>query len=321
MCRFIAYLGPRLPLDALVTRPRNSLIHQSFHSEEREEPLNGDGFGLAWWKPDLSPEPALFRSVSPAWSNRNLLELARVTNSECVLAHVRAATDPLSASEQNCHPFASGRFAFMHNGDLAGFAQLRRHLLARLSDPAFHVIRGTTDSEHLFALFVDALSGANGRAAGGAGDATAEMVDALQRTITSALALVNAAGVGEASYLNCAVADGRSLVACRCTDGPPADAETLYYHAGARYVCEGDLARLVTPGPDDAAVIVASEPLTDDPGWQEVPVNHCVVVHPDRRVELVPLVAVQPRELATPSTYRLSRRTGMYPKTRRLTAG
>src|SRR3990167_5922199 len=71
MCRFIAYLGPRLPLDALVTRPRNSLIHKSFHSEEREEPLNGDGFGLAWWKPDISLEPALFRSLTPAWSNRN----------------------------------------------------------------------------------------------------------------------------------------------------------------------------------------------------------------------------------------------------------
>lgn len=315
MCRFIAYLGPRLPLDALVTRPRNSLIHQSFHSEEREEPLNGDGFGLAWWKPDLSLEPALFRSLTPAWSNRNLLELARVTNSECVFAHVRAASDPMSAAEQNCHPFASGRYAFMHNGDLAGFREVRRHLLARLSDTAFQSIHGTTDSEHLFGLLIDALAAENGA------DPAAVMVRALDATVASAMALVHTAGVREASYLNLAVADGQTLVACRYTDGPPEDAETLYYHAGARYVCEGDLARLVAPGPDDAAVIVASEPITDDPGWHEVPVNHCIVVGPDRRMTLVPMVAARPQELATRATYRLARRTGMFPKTRRLTAG
>jgi len=35
-----------------------------------------------------------------------------------------------------------------------------------------------------------------------------------------------------------AVSDGNVLVACRFTDGPPEDAETLYYHAGAAYVCE-----------------------------------------------------------------------------------
>ena len=315
MCRFIAYLGPRLPLDALVTRPRNSLIHQSFHSEEREEPLNGDGFGLAWWKPDLSLEPALFRSLTPAWSNRNLLELTRVTNSECILAHVRAASDPMSAAEQNCHPFAAGRHAFMHNGDLAGFRKIRRKLVTRLSDDAFNAIHGTTDSEHLFGLVVDALAATNGA------DSTTAMAHAIDSAIETALRLVHGAGVREASYLNFALADGRSLVACRFTDGPAEDAETLYYHEGARYVCEGDLARLEAPGPDDAAVIVSSEPLTDDPGWHEVPVNHSVVVHADRRVSLVPIGARRPDEPAAPAKYRLARRTGVYPRTRRLPAG
>src|SRR5690349_16561066 len=94
VCRFTFYRGEPLPLAQLITEPVHSLIHQSFHSDEREEPLNGDGFGLAWYV-DGSAEPALFRAVTPAWSNRNLRELARVTTSGCVLAHVRAATQVL----------------------------------------------------------------------------------------------------------------------------------------------------------------------------------------------------------------------------------
>jgi hypothetical protein len=50
MCRFAMYLGPTLTLDSLIMRPSNSIVHQSFHSHERSEPLNGDGFGVAWYE-------------------------------------------------------------------------------------------------------------------------------------------------------------------------------------------------------------------------------------------------------------------------------
>lgn len=304
MCRFIAYCGPRLPLDALVTRPANSLIHQSAHSHEREEPLNGDGFGIAWWKPELSDQPAVFRSLTPAWSNRNLLELARVVSSECIMAHVRAATDALSVSEMNCHPFTFERFAFMHNGDLAGFAQVRRELTAGLSDRAFGLVRGTTDSEVCFAVLSDHLPALNHP------DPATALAAGLAATIRTLLARTTQAGVTEASYLNFAVADGTVLAACRFTDGPPEDAETLYYHAGARYVCEGDLSRLVAPEPGEAAVLIASEPMTDDPGWKEVPVNHTVVVRADRSVTLVPLAWTEPPRQTRRLTRRITRRTG-----------
>jgi len=302
MCRFIAYVGPRLPLDALVTRPANSLIHQSAHSRERDEPLNGDGFGIAWWKPELSAQPAVFRSLTPAWSNTNLLELARVVSSECILAHVRAASDPLSVSEANCHPFTFERFAFMHNGDLAGFGPARRRLLAALSDRAFGLLRGTTDSEHCFAILSDHLPAADHP------DPAAALAAGLASTVRTVLSHTGAAGSTEASYLNFAVSDGTVLAACRFTDGPPEDAETLYYHAGARYVCEGDLSRLVAPAPGEHAVIVASEPMTDDPGWTAVPVNHTVVVRADRTVRVVPIEWGEAPALPRRLTRRLTRR-------------
>jgi len=132
MCRFTFYTGTPLRLSELLTEPEHSLINQSFQSEEREEPLNGDGFGLAWYV-DGHTEPALFRSVTPAWSNCNLRELARVTVSHCALAHVRAATQGLQVGEPNCQPFRRRQVAFMHNGDIGGFSSIRRALLDQLS--------------------------------------------------------------------------------------------------------------------------------------------------------------------------------------------
>jgi glutamine amidotransferase len=46
MCRLLAYLGTPIIIDKLLYQPKNSLITQSFDSKEREEPLNGDGFGI-----------------------------------------------------------------------------------------------------------------------------------------------------------------------------------------------------------------------------------------------------------------------------------
>ena len=65
MCRFALYLGPDIPIASLVTEPANSIIHQSFHSHLREEPLNGDGFGLAWYPSREAPLPFLKRSARP----------------------------------------------------------------------------------------------------------------------------------------------------------------------------------------------------------------------------------------------------------------
>ena len=126
MCRFVAYLGPPLRLDLLVTRPVHSLIHQSYESQERAEPLNGDGFGVGWFVPGAGAEPAVFRSISPAWNNRNLLDIARVSESPCIFAHVRAASPGLPVIETNCHPFREGSFLFMHNGYVGGFERVRR---------------------------------------------------------------------------------------------------------------------------------------------------------------------------------------------------
>ncbi len=284
MCRFILYLGPSIALSSLITEPAHSLIRQSFASTEREEPLNGDGFGVAWYVPSMSPEPAAFRSISPAWSNRNLLELCRVTKTHCVLAHVRAATRGLPVTETNCHPFTHGPFAFMHNGDVGGFSAIRRRVIAGLSDRSFNSMLGTTDSEHLFAMFLDE------HAAVTTGPSTSEsLAVALERTLQRIAALSRDCRIDEASYLNLAVSDGQHAVACRCSTDPRKRADTLYVHSGWRYVCEGGVCRMIDPTDGGGrTVIISSEPLSRDPGWTEVPVNHLVIVGADQTVALRP---------------------------------
>lgn len=276
MCRFILYKGPPITLDVLTTKPTNSIIHQSHHSRLRKEPLNGDGFGLAWYVPDISPEPAQFRSVQPAWSSVNLLHLARVCRSETVLAHVRAASPGLGVSEANCHPFAGGPYAFMHNGSVAGFQKIKRQLCDRMSEESYLWIHGTTDSEHLFARFRDHIQDSAET------DPTRRMADGLRRTIREIVDLANAYGH---SNLNIAITDGSSAVVSRyATDGvePP----SLFYRGGRKFVCEENVSRMVGTPDHSSAIVVASEPLTDEPEWQAVPTNHLLVVNPDHCVDL-----------------------------------
>jgi predicted glutamine amidotransferase len=267
----------------LITEPSNSIIHQSFHSYERKEPLNGDGFGLAWYVPELTDQPALFKDVCPAWNNVNLLQLARVTRTPCLLAHVRAASPGLSVSQLNCHPFTRGPFAFMHNGTVGGFRTISRKLKSGLSDDAYHWIQGSTDSELIFAIFLDQYTGNTTE------NSLERIVGALTKTIAHVESVRRDAGVEESSQLNLAVTDGRCAVVSRFISREPDKANSLYVHVGGRYECEGGICQMRPASAGNQAVIVASEPLSKDPGWQPVAANHLVIVDEDLHVEQRPI--------------------------------
>lgn len=279
MCRFVMYLGEPLAIESLTTRPRHSLIHQSYKAKERREPLNGDGFGVAWYVPSLSARPAVFRSTTPAWNNPNLRELARVTQSSCILAHVRAATPPLPVTELNCHPFSSGRIALMHNGFIPKFMLLRRKILAQLSDEAFGIVKGTTDSECILAMVHDRLGG---------DDSLASMTAALASTIQRINELTAEVSPDRPARLNVALSNGSEAVVSRCCLDANA-CDSLYVHEGKRYVCDEDRCRMVEADQGRGAVVIASEPLSDDEGWQAIQANHLLTVGSDQQTESLPL--------------------------------
>ena len=62
----MAYHGPPIQLEELLYQPDHSIIKQSTDVEERSEPLNGDRWGVGWYEPEMTPEPAVYREVRPA---------------------------------------------------------------------------------------------------------------------------------------------------------------------------------------------------------------------------------------------------------------
>ena len=149
MCRWLAYSGSPVLLDDLLFRPDHSLIDQSLHSRLGATTTNGDGFGIGWY--GAGEIPAVFRSVEPAWNDRNLRNLSRHLSSGLVFAHIRASTgSPIQ--QTNCHPFCHGRWLWMHNGAIRAFDTVKRDLAFAVDPSLYAAIEGSTDTELFFYL-------------------------------------------------------------------------------------------------------------------------------------------------------------------------
>lgn len=245
MCRWAAYRGTPIPLEQIVSAPGHSLIEQSQQASEAKTAINGDGFGIAWYSEH--PEPGLYRDVLPAWSDCNLKSLVRQIRSPLFLAHVRASTGG-ATNRDNCHPFVHGKWSFMHNGQIAGFDDIRRPMEAALSDQLYRARQGSTDSELLFLL---ALEFGLESDPGGA----------FARAIRFTLAQSARAGVKELVRFTAAFSDGETLYAIRyATD---AHAPTLYS----------------APMCADQGHCLVSEPFHDaDAKWHEIPAGSFVTL-------------------------------------------
>lgn len=259
MCRWIAYRGDTIALEHYVTAPAHSLIAQSIEALETTARTNGDGFGLGWYGDH--PEPGLYREVRPAWSDENLRYLCRHIQSHLFFAHVRSATGT-PTMRPNCHPFACGRWMFMHNGVIGHWPRVRRRVEALIPDTFYGSRVGTTDSEAVFLAIM------------GAGAET-DPVGATLRTLETLTRMVDEDGLHEILRFTSALANGRDLYAFRYAAN--CDGNTLYYRCSA------------------SDVVIVSEPLDGDhSGWVEVPDNHMVVARAGRPAELVPFAIGQP---------------------------
>lgn len=282
MCRLMAYKGTSILLDELLYKPKNSLINQSINARELEEPLNGDGFGVGWYSHHISHEPATFVSLNPAWSNRNLRNLAPKIQSDCMLAHVRAASVG-EVSEANCHPFQYRELLMAHNGGVENFGRIKRDIRAQLSDELYNWIKGQTDSEHIFSLLVNRLNTEHHEFSADA------VTDAFEYTFHHVKSLMKKNGIHEEAYLNMVVTNGHFIVATRFVTDDKAEPLTLYHSEGSRYVVEDGMSRMEAPKDDDEAVLVVSEKLTDDSHWTMIPKNHFVIVEHDLNVRIKPI--------------------------------
>ncbi|MEJ2180367.1 MAG: class II glutamine amidotransferase [Gammaproteobacteria bacterium] len=282
MCRFFVYKGRGMFMSDLLLKAEQSLIMQSYKAKEREEPLNGDGFGVGWYAPDIDPNPCVFTSIQPAWSNRNLFRLSEKIRSTCFFAHVRAASPGAFVSEFNCHPFQYQRFLWMHNGKITNFLKIKRRLRDSLQDDYYNFIQGTTDSEHAFAVFLNKLGGQI------SGHSTADLHDAMIATIHQIKDWLTQAGTDEPASLNFAVTDGHSVLVSRYVTDAEVEPPTLYISSGDHLEIRDGRYRMAAAKHKPNAVIIASEPLTADRAdWQKVAKNHLVLVSPEQHIQQI----------------------------------
>ncbi|PLN84328.1 putative glutamine amidotransferase [Aspergillus taichungensis] len=295
MCRFLVYKGSHdIRLSKLVTEPSHSILTQSYDSRLRldnRRPVNGDGFGVGFYTdPKLGPEPCIFTSTLPAWNCENLERLASKTCSNLIFAHVRATTEG-ALSDNNCHPFQHQRLMWMHNGNVGGWGYIKRTLADSLADKWYLGVKGGTDSEWAFALFLDLLEkeGVDPSADPGPEGFGHEV---LRRVMVKTIAKINefirdipkrhnVSGVETRSLLNFAVTDGNTVVCTRYISSKTDEPASLYFSSGTKWKEGADKGHYKMERHDKGAdiVLVASEPITfERHNWVSVPANSVVTI-------------------------------------------
>jgi len=278
MCRWLAYTGSPVLLTRVLYTPVHSLIDQSLHSRLGAETTNGDGFGVGWY--DATPAPGVFRSIEPAWNDQNLRELAGHVSSHLFFAHIRAAIGS-AVQQTNCHPFRHGRWLFMHNGFIDGFASVKRDLVLAVDQSLFPQIQGTADTEVLFYLALTF----------GLED---DPPDAVARAIGLVEALGRARGVEYPFQGTIAATDGESLWVFRySTEGR---SRSLFFTRDVRLLRQHHPDWEVLGEVSDDTRLVVSEPIGDLPAaWVEMPEASYGVVskHGD---ELLPFTPKPPHK-------------------------
>ena len=197
-----------------------------------------------------------------------VLDMIKDLRADILLAHVRAATVGTLRTE-NTHPFRYRQWLFAHTGTVEAFPALR----ARLSDslPQFlqRDVRGDTDSELLFHLFLSFLHDAgqldrpavDAQSARAALRATVSLVDRLVAEENAGLSAMNIL-VGCAEYL--LAAHGGAKMGYRVIHGR-SDLERLFG--------DGGLGRMRIPDLAASRLSIVASDFEDDQlphGWTEV---------------------------------------------------
>ena len=282
MCRFVAYLGKPIFADELIMKPENSLMKQSYHALEAEITVNGDGFGLGWYNHARRDEPALYRSIRPAWNDENLSYNAPMIYTNCLFAHIRAATQG-GVSIQNSHPFQYKKFLMMQNGGILEFKKIKRKLINLLDEEVFNWIDGQTDTQYIFALFITLTERRRKDQGKLSFD---ELHSCLNETFAIIEELKKEVGTDAPSLYNLVLTDGKAMIATRYSTRPEVETRSLHLAMNAQcYIGEEGNLTLKDQAEEKDGVLISSEVLTDSKElWTTVPENHFIMVEEDLTV-------------------------------------
>lgn len=251
--------GGRRPVRAtfwLLEAP-DSLARQS-----RREP---DGTGLGFF--DAAGHPVVQKQALAAYEDEAFAREAREVCSDTFVAHIRyASTGAVSA--KNTHPFEQAGRLFAHNGVIGDLPELEREL-----GDSLRMVQGDTDSERFFALITRETERAGEVGAG---------IAAAARWVAEHLPVfaLNIILIAPGELWALRYPATHELFVLKRAPGGPAGGRHLD-HASARgsvRVRSGELA-------DRAAVVLASEPMDEDPSWRALASGELLHVDADLRVD------------------------------------
>jgi gamma-glutamyl hercynylcysteine S-oxide hydrolase len=186
-----------VPLHDFLFAAPHALVEQARRPRHQASgDCNPDGWGVAWFD-DTSPVPHRYRTVTPIWEDDDVTAAQLGARSGAFVAAARLASPGATVEVTGNAPFVSGDRLFSLNGYVRGYREgAATQLRAQLSPERRAGIQGTSDSEMLFALVLDALDD---------GAAPAEALAAV-------IARVEAVGGGR---LNLLLADSSTVTATR----------------------------------------------------------------------------------------------------------
>jgi predicted glutamine amidotransferase len=262
MCRWLAYSGSPVLIEELLYKPEHSLIDQSRHARMGVDTTNGDGFGVGWYD-SAGQTPAVFRSIEPAWNDRNLREVAGHVHSPLFLAHIRASTGT-AVQQTNCHPFRHGEWLWVHNGLVRDFHLVKRDLALAVDESLYPYMEGSADSETLFYLALTF-------------GLEEDPPKAVERMVGFVEEVGHRHGTEHPIQMTIGTTDGKNVWAFRYSS--ERKSRTLFYSTDVRTVRKLHPERTRLQEVSDMSRIIVSEPLGDLPGaWNEVPESSYGVV-------------------------------------------
>lgn len=242
-----------------------------------------DGWGVAYY---VAKAPHLVKSTQAARRDRIFHRLSGVVASQCVVAHVRRATQG-QQEIFNTHPFQFGRWVFAHNGNLLNFPALKAQLQAKISPELRPYVLGTTDSELIFYLLLTELSQFGSLAE--LCPSPAQLVQAIEACVRKICEIAGPlcaddAASSDNNFLTFALTDGATMVVHE--GGKALHLSTHKKRCSERDRCPEFRQACESPiqsGPT-SHFLVSSEPLSGENEWQRL--AHRSITGVDANMEL-----------------------------------
>lgn len=203
MARLFALIGNRADLAGRVLSLEADVLRvRSAHESGREGPL---GWGVGFYQ---SGEVLMRRRPIDDRPEIDMAKNCADVRADVMLGHVRAATVGALRTE-NTHPFRYRQWLFAQTGTIAAFDSLRERLVASVPEFLRGDIRGETDSEVVFHVFLSFLHDA-----GRLNDMTVDekIVGSALRSTLQVVDQMSEEGGNPPAALNLMVTNGDSVV-------------------------------------------------------------------------------------------------------------